>query len=114
MAIERIGSVDHLPLEEPTRFKAGGEPICVVRFDDGFLAVHDVCTHADVSLSEGELDVEGRTIECWKHGSCFSLVTGNPDVLPAVKAVRVYRVWAEGDDLLIETEPVMDPDRPKA
>jgi 3-phenylpropionate/trans-cinnamate dioxygenase ferredoxin subunit len=109
MAIERIAAVDDVKPEEPVRLVAGGEPICVVRIADDFFAVHDTCTHADVSLSEGELDVPGRMIECWKHGSCFSLVDGHPDVLPAVKPVRVYRIWADGDDLLLDTEPVPKP-----
>ena len=34
-------------------------------------AISDVCSHADVSLSEGE--VEDCTIECWLHGSRFDL-----------------------------------------
>ena len=32
-------------------------------------ALHDVCSHAEVPLSEGEV-VDG-TIECWLHGSSF-------------------------------------------
>jgi 3-phenylpropionate/trans-cinnamate dioxygenase ferredoxin subunit len=109
MAVERIAALDDVKPEEPTRFVVGGEPICVVRIGAEVYAVHDTCTHAEVSLAEGELDVEGRMIECWKHGSCFSLVDGHPDVLPAVTPVRVYRAWAEGDDLLLDTEPVRHP-----
>jgi 3-phenylpropionate/trans-cinnamate dioxygenase ferredoxin subunit len=109
MTIERIAAVDDLKPEEPTQFMVGGEPICVVRIGDELFAVHDTCTHADVSLSEGELDVNGKMIECWKHGSCFSLVDGHPDVLPAVKPVRVYRIWIEGDDVLVDTEPKARP-----
>jgi 3-phenylpropionate/trans-cinnamate dioxygenase ferredoxin subunit len=39
-----------------------GVPVAVVRCDDGSVhAIGDTCTHADVSLSEGE--VQDRTIE---------------------------------------------------
>ncbi len=41
----------------------------------------DVCSHGQVSLSDGE--VEGETIECWLHGSRFDLRTGMPLALPA-------------------------------
>ena len=109
MSVQRIAAVDDVKPEEPIAFDVEGEPICVVRIGDEFFAVHDTCTHADVSLSEGELDVDGRMIECWKHGSCFSLTDGHPDVMPAVKPVRVYRIWTEGDDLMLETEPVANP-----
>ena len=33
-----------------------------------------------------------REIECWKHGSTFSLVTGEPQTLPATQPVPVYDV----------------------
>ena len=55
-------------------------------------ALDDTCTHADVSLSEGEVD--GCTLECWLHGSQFDLRTGEPtgcprDAVPiAVHTVR--------------------------
>ena len=53
-------------------------------------AVHDKCSHADVSLSEGEVD--GCTLECWLHGSRFDLRTGEPTGLPATEPVAVYPV----------------------
>lgn len=71
---------------------AGGPvEIAVVRDDDGRLhAISDTCSHGQVSLSQG--DVEGCTIECWLHGSRFSLETGAALGLPATKPVPVYPV----------------------
>ena len=61
-----------------------------VRDENGEVhAIHDICSHADVALSEGEVD--GCTIECWLHGSRFDLRTGEPTGPPAVSAVPVYR-----------------------
>ena len=62
----------------------------LVRIDDDVYAIGDTCSHANVSLSEGEVRCDQREIECWKHGSSFSLVTGNPDTLPATRPVPVY------------------------
>ena len=84
------------------RFDVGRHRIALVRCDDDWYAIGDRCTHADVSLAEGELDVETKHIECWKHGSCFSLETGEPDVLPAVVPEPVYRIWADGGDVFVE------------
>ncbi len=65
-------------------------PVAVVRADDGDVyAIDDTCTHADVSLSEG--DIDGCEIECWAHGSRFDLRTGEPNELPAVTPVRHLR-----------------------
>ena len=101
MAVHRIASLDEIKPEDPTRVVVEGVPICVVRVGDGLFAVHDTCTHADVSLSEGEIDGEEMMVECWKHGSRFSLEDGRPDTLPATKPVPVYDVAVDGDDVVV-------------
>ena len=76
-----------------------GVPVAIVRSDGEVYAIHDVCSHANVALSEGE--IEGRTLECWLHGSRFDLVTGAPTGLPATQPVPVYPVKIEGDDVYV-------------
>ena len=80
----------------------GGEPVAVVRADGEVFAIRDVCSHAEVPLSEGEVD--GATIECWLHGSRFDLRTGKPTGMPATEPVPVYPVKIEGDDVLVAIE----------
>ena len=71
--------------------EADGIEIALVRDEDGGVhAIEDRCSHGDVALSDG--DVEGCTLECWKHGSQFDLVTGRLLQLPAVHPVAVYPV----------------------
>ena len=82
------------------RVTLAGLPVAIVRSDGEVYAIHDVCSHANVALSEGE--VEGRTIECWMHGSRFDLVTGQPTGLPATVPVPVYPVKIDGDEVLVE------------
>ena len=76
-----------------------GVPLAIVRSDGEVYAIHDVCSHANVPLSEGE--IEDQTIECWLHGSRFDLVTGKPTGLPATQPVPVYPVKIDGDDILV-------------
>jgi len=76
--------------------------LCVVRVGEDVYAVADRCSHAKVALSEGDVDPDERTIECWKHGSTFSLLDGKPQSLPATEAVATYPVRVDGDDLLVE------------
>lgn len=83
------------------RFDVDGHRIALVRCDDDFYAIGDRCTHADVSLSEGEVLCEEGEIECWKHGSTFSLRTGEPQSLPATRPTPVYDVVVEEDDVLV-------------
>jgi 3-phenylpropionate/trans-cinnamate dioxygenase ferredoxin component len=72
------------------RFELDGRAVAVVRCGDDVYAIGDTCSHADFSLSEGELFCDAKEIECWKHGSTFSLETGEPQTLPATQPVPVY------------------------
>jgi 3-phenylpropionate/trans-cinnamate dioxygenase ferredoxin subunit len=94
--------LDELADNSARRVEVGKKAIAVVRCGDDLYAIGDTCTHADVSLSEGELLCEDREIECWKHGSTFSLETGEPQSLPATRAVPVYRVEVVDGDVIVE------------
>ncbi|MDQ6783665.1 MAG: Rieske 2Fe-2S domain-containing protein [Actinomycetota bacterium] len=83
------------------RLDAGPDGVCVVRIGNEVYAIGDRCSHANVSLSEGDIDEEDRMIECWKHGSAFSLSDGEPQSLPATKAVPVYDVTVDGDVVVV-------------
>ena len=81
------------------RVMIDGIPVAIVRSAGEVYAIQDVCSHANVALSEGE--IEDQTIECWLHGSRFDLVTGRPTGLPATVPVPVYPVKIDGDDILV-------------
>ena len=104
MSAVRICSVADVEPNSAAKFVVDGLAVAIVRIEDDFYAIGDRCSHADVSLSEGEIDPGDRHLECWKHGSRFSLETGVPDVLPATKPVPVFTVRVEGDDVLLEME----------
>jgi 3-phenylpropionate/trans-cinnamate dioxygenase ferredoxin subunit len=96
-----LAKLSDVPPGTAKRFDVGTRSIAIVRCDDDVYAIGDTCTHADVSLSEGEVLCEEREIECWKHGSTFSLINGEPQSLPATKAVPVYQVSVDGDDIVV-------------
>jgi 3-phenylpropionate/trans-cinnamate dioxygenase ferredoxin subunit len=83
------------------RFDVDGHRICVVRLGDDWYAIGDECSHADFSLSEGDVWADECEIECPKHGSTFSLSTGAPQTLPATQPVPVYELRIEGDDVMV-------------
>lgn len=84
--------LDDLKPTSAQRFDIEGHRLAVIRFDDDVYVIGDRCSHADYSLAEGEIDTDEGTIECWKHGSTFSVTTGEPTCLPATKPVPVYEV----------------------
>ena len=98
----RACALGDLTDNEPLGVEVKGEPVAVVRTGGEVFAIRDVCSHAEVPLSEGE--VYDHTIECWLHGSCFDLRTGEPTGLPATQPVPVYPVKIEGDDVLVAIE----------
>jgi 3-phenylpropionate/trans-cinnamate dioxygenase ferredoxin subunit len=104
MTIERLCSVQDLPDGQARLFVLGDTPICVVRILDRVFAIGDTCSHAEISLSEGEVLVDECEIECWKHGSSFSLETGEPLTLPATRPVPTYPVRIDDGDVYVEVE----------
>ena len=102
----RACALDDVADGEAVRVVIDGVPVAVVRSDGEVYAIHDVCSHANVALSEGE--IEDQTIECWLHGSRFDMVTGRPTGLPATQPVPVYPVKIDGDDVLVAVAPKSD------
>jgi 3-phenylpropionate/trans-cinnamate dioxygenase ferredoxin subunit len=102
--LERVCAVTDLADGEARRFDLGKLRIAVVRLGDDWYAIGDRCTHQDVSLAEGEVLADTCELECWKHGSRFSLIDGQPHALPATKPVPTYTVKIEGDDVFLEVD----------
>jgi 3-phenylpropionate/trans-cinnamate dioxygenase ferredoxin component len=96
----RVCSVNDLPKVGAVQVEIDGSQVAVVRDSVGDIhAIDDTCSHANVSLAEG--DVEGTTIECWLHGSRFDLRSGEPTGLPAVTPIAVYPVKIDGDEVFV-------------
>jgi 3-phenylpropionate/trans-cinnamate dioxygenase ferredoxin subunit len=77
MTAQKALSLSDLTQDTAVRVEIDGVPMAVVLDSNGEVhAIGDTCTHGDISLSDGF--VEGETLECWAHGSAFSLRTGRP------------------------------------
>lgn len=100
MTFERVCSLDEIPDEGALATEVDGEPVALVRSEGEVFAISDICSHADVPLSEGE--VEHCEIECWLHGSRFDLRTGKPTGPPASLPVPVYPVRLSDGDVLVD------------
>lgn len=97
----RVCSTEDIPKGTVVSADIAGTPVAVVHAeDDQFYAIYDECSHAQVALSEG--DIEDCTLECWLHGSQFDLRTGEPTGLPATEPVPVYPVEIHDGDIYVE------------
>lgn len=99
----KVAELDEIPDEGALGIETDDEtPIVLVRTEGEVFALRDVCSHAEVRLSEGE--VEDGTIECWLHGSCFDLRSGASINPPATQPVPTYDVKIDGDDVLVSLD----------
>jgi len=96
--------LDALAPNSANRFMVNGRAVSVIRIGDDVYAIGDVCSHADISLSEGELYCDSKEIECWKHGSLFSLETGEAVTLPATQPVPVFVARVVDGDVVVDVE----------
>ena len=93
--------VSSLQDRKPFKVSVDGEDVLLAKIDNDVFAVSDICTHSEVSLSEG--DIEGCSIECWLHGSSFDLRTGVSSGPPATSNLQTYKVVIEED----QTDPMI-------
>jgi 3-phenylpropionate/trans-cinnamate dioxygenase ferredoxin subunit len=100
MSFERVCAVTEVRADEGLAVRVGDLDVAVARDGDEFFAVQDLCTHAAVALSEGE--VADCQIECWLHGSRFDLRTGKPTGLPATEPVAVFPVEVRDGDVYVD------------
>ncbi len=100
----RLCSLDDLPPDTATLVAVAGHKLAVVRVGDDVYAIDDTCSHGRYSLSEGDVWTDELEIECPKHGSTFSLISGLPQSLPATQPVAVYPVRVSGADVYAELD----------
>ena len=90
---------------EPGEFRVvdqDGLSILVCNVDGDFYAVENVCSHAQVPLSDG--DLVGCEIECIFHGAIFDVRDGQPLAPPATQPLRTFKLERSGDRLTIHID----------
>ena len=95
-----VGRAADVPPGHAARVEIDGVPVAVFNCNGSFYALDDTCSHAEASLSDGDLDCDRCVIECPLHGSSFDMRTGDPLTLPAVEPVRVHLVEVDDTGML--------------
>ena len=87
MTAQRVCALSDLEQDSAIRVEVEGVAIAVVLDSAGEVhAIGDTCTHGDISLAEGFVD--GDALECWAHGSAFSLRPASPSTSPRMSPSR--------------------------
>ena len=106
MTFELACATTDVPEDEALGVTIGRYDVAIARHGDEFFAVQDLCSHAAVALSEGE--VEDCTVECWLHGSRFDLRTGKPTGLPATEPVATFPIEVREDGVYVDTTTTLN------
>jgi len=89
----RVGpTADLLPGEYRVVYD-GDTPIAVFNIDGDLYAIEDICTHDGGELTGGV--IEGRQVECPRHGARFDIVTGEALTPPAYEPAATFPVKVE-------------------
>ncbi|WP_372729760.1 non-heme iron oxygenase ferredoxin subunit [Nocardioides sp.] len=110
MAFERVCAADEVPEDEALGVTLGPLDLAICREGEEFFAVQNLCSHAAVALSEGE--VSDCQIECWLHGSRFDLRTGKPTGFPATEPIAVFAAEVREDGVYVDTATTLNGVRP--
>ena len=92
---EPLASVDDVPEGALLAVKkSNGEEICLFNAHGTIGAVHNICTHAEFLMSDGQLlqGAGGCAIECAWHGAQFDCRDGEVRRGPAFDPLPVYEV----------------------
>lgn len=111
MAFERACAVADVSTDEALAVTIGRYDLAIARCqeqggDVEVFALQDLCSHAAVALSEGE--VADCALECWLHGSTFDLRTGKPTVLPASAPVATFPVEIRDGDVYVDVDTTLN------
>ena len=98
----RVAALSELVDGAAIAVDAGDKELALVLDGGTVYAIEDWCSHGEIPLSDGEVDLAKCEIECYLHGSRFNLKTGEPCCLPATEPVPVFTTTIEGDDVFVE------------
>lgn len=114
MALQRVCAESDLSVGEKKTFGAGDKTIILYRLEDGFYATQRLCTHMFAPLERGKI-LDGGTIQCPLHHSCFDIRTGKVmrwanfppgiqifNVARGEKALRTYPVVVEDGMVFVD------------
>lgn len=84
----RVIGIDELAPGERRSVIVDEFPALVIRIEDSFFVIEDVCSHDGQPLTDGE--IQGCSIVCPRHSAQFDLRTGKALCMPATESIRVF------------------------
>lgn len=101
MALVKVAETQEIPDGKVRRVMLKRTPVAIFNCGGEFFAIDDTCSHAEASLSKGQIMGNCR-VSCPLHGAIFDIRTGAALTLPAVSPVQSYKVTLDGSAIMLE------------
>lgn len=88
--MERVIGTDELQPGDRRSVFVDDIPALVIRIQDQYFVIEDVCTHDGQPLTDGV--IEKGAIICPRHSAKFDLRTGKALCMPATEPIRVFEI----------------------
>ena len=95
--MERVIGTDELQSGERRSVFVDDIPALVIRIEDQWFVVEDVCSHDGQPMTDGELI--DCSLVCPRHSARFDLKTGKALCMPATEAIRVFKVEVRDNEV---------------
>ncbi len=95
-----VGQLSDFPTSNRLCAEVEDRFVVVVRVNDNFYCVDDVCTHDGGTLGDG--DLEDYCLVCPRHGAKFDVRDGSAVTMPATEPTGAHEVRIEGDQILVK------------
>lgn len=94
---EEIAAIDEFGTADRLEVFIDDTPALLIRINDQYLAIEDICTHDGQPLTNG--CIEDGAIKCPRHGARFDLVTGKALCMPATKPIKTFEIEIRGKNI---------------
>lgn len=100
---ERVAELAEVPPGGRKAILVDDTPALLLRIDNEYFAIEDVCTHDGQPLTDGP--VANGQITCPRHGARFDLRTGRALCMPATEPVRTFAVRVDSEGVYVSASP---------
>jgi len=101
----QVADITDINLNQSQSVKLDKFDILICNTEEGFFAVEDKCSHADIPLCGGQ--ITGNFISCPVHGAVFDLTDGSVQSPPAFEDLLTFEVKVEGTSISVK-KPVSE------
>jgi 3-phenylpropionate/trans-cinnamate dioxygenase ferredoxin subunit len=100
---EKVAEINEVPPGGRKPILVDDLPALLIRVDDAYYALEDICTHDGQPLADGP--IAGCEITCPRHGARFDVRTGAALCMPATEPITTFETETRTDGIYARPQP---------